>query len=285
MNTVKRRVSRWVAAVGIAGTVLLAVGAFSLSFTSLTHLAVRSGVAEAQAWEWPLIVDGVIVVATVSVVALAGRKGTGYGWALLACAALVSIGGNAAQAVRLPTEEPAWIAAAVATVPPIVLLAATHMTVILTRPEQDPAAETPNTGTHTATPAHQTTPPIPGAAEHAVGPASPAVAWSRDDPGQVVRDSGTPTAPPTVLGDLDDRDAPPVLAPTRSGGDRPAAEAHPPAFGDESSTFRAEKAHRLRTSGWSTAEIAQELGVSTGSVRRYLKPLPTTIDEPTGADQ
>ena len=56
----------------MVGTVFIALGAFWLSFTALADLAARSGVDRGQAWAWPLIVDGIIVVATVAVVALAG---------------------------------------------------------------------------------------------------------------------------------------------------------------------------------------------------------------------
>ena len=51
----------------MAGTVFIAAGAFWLSFTSLADLAARSGIGAGQAWAWPLIVDGIIVVATVAV--------------------------------------------------------------------------------------------------------------------------------------------------------------------------------------------------------------------------
>ena len=59
----------------VVGTVFIAVGAFWLSFTALADLARRSGIAPTQAWAWPLIVDGIIVVGTVAVVALAGQRG------------------------------------------------------------------------------------------------------------------------------------------------------------------------------------------------------------------
>jgi len=58
----------------VAGTVFIAIGTFWLSFTALADLAARSGIGTGQAWARPLIVDGIIVVATVAVVALAGQK-------------------------------------------------------------------------------------------------------------------------------------------------------------------------------------------------------------------
>lgn len=66
--------NRCAAMTAVAGTVFIAAGAFWLSFTSLADLARRSGIGAGQAWAWPLIVDGIIVVATVAVVALAGTR-------------------------------------------------------------------------------------------------------------------------------------------------------------------------------------------------------------------
>lgn len=123
----------------VAGTVFIAVGAFWLSFTSLADLAARSGIGSGQAWAWPLIVDGVIVVSTVAVVALAGSRSAWYPWVLLAGAAAVSVTANSIHAVvAADADVPALLAAAVAAVPPVVLLAVTHLTVLLMRlPERE----------------------------------------------------------------------------------------------------------------------------------------------------
>ncbi|MBB1515871.1 DUF2637 domain-containing protein [Tessaracoccus sp. MC1679] len=125
----------WVVATAVAGTVLIALGAFWLSFTALTDLAQRAGIAASQAWVWPLIVDGIIVVATISVVVLApyGRRATWYPWALLIAGAVVSVSGNPAHAlVAAENTLPGLWAAAISAVPPLVLLAITHLTVVLT---------------------------------------------------------------------------------------------------------------------------------------------------------
>jgi len=130
---------RWAAMTAVAGTVFIAAGAFWLSFTSLADLAARSGIGSGQAWAWPLIVDGIIVVATVAVVALAGQRSAWYPWALLVGGALVSVTANAIHAVvAADADVPRMLAASVAAVPPVVLLAITHLTVILTR-STDPA--------------------------------------------------------------------------------------------------------------------------------------------------
>ncbi|GAA5196795.1 hypothetical protein GCM10025773_05780 [Microbacterium jejuense] len=125
------RVAVWTA---IAGTVFIAIGAFWLSFTALADLARRSGIAPAQAWAWPLIVDGVIVVGTVAVVALAGRRDAWYPWMLLIAGAAASVAANAIHAiVAADADVPSLLAACVAAVPPLVLLAITHLTVVLTQ--------------------------------------------------------------------------------------------------------------------------------------------------------
>ncbi|MEE8736988.1 DUF2637 domain-containing protein [Bifidobacterium subtile] len=140
---------RWAARTAIAGTCLIAFGAFWLSFTALADLAARSGIAAGQAWAWPLIVDGIIVVATVSVVALAGQRTAWYPWMLLAGGALISVTANAVHAVvSADADVPDVLAAAVAAVPPLVLLAITHLTVILTRKPADTTTEAPRVEVH-----------------------------------------------------------------------------------------------------------------------------------------
>ncbi|QEA29490.1 DUF2637 domain-containing protein [Microbacterium sp. CBA3102] len=143
---------RWAVVTAVAGTVFIAAGAFWLSFTSLADLARRSGIGVGQAWAWPLIIDGIIVVATVAVVALAGNRSAWYPWALLIGGAVVSVTANAIHAViAADADVPSVLAGAVAAVPPVVLLAITHLTVILTsaasatathtEAETDPATE------------------------------------------------------------------------------------------------------------------------------------------------
>jgi hypothetical protein len=121
------------------GTILIAAGAFWLSFTALSDLADRSGVDRGQAWAWPLIVDGLIVVATVAVVALDGRRAAWYPWLLLMAATAVSVTANALHAtVAADPDVPDMLAGCVAAVPPMVLLASTHLTVVLVRSHRTP---------------------------------------------------------------------------------------------------------------------------------------------------
>lgn len=136
----------WVGRTSVAGTTLLAVGGFVLSFAALRDLAVRVGMPVDLAWLWPLLIDGMIVEATLAVVALAqrGSRAVWYAWFLLAVGALVSVGSNGAHAML---TGHGWAGAAAASVPPVVLLATTHLTVLLmaapeasAAPAQVPAA-------------------------------------------------------------------------------------------------------------------------------------------------
>lgn len=163
---IRTRSGRWAVVVAVAGTVLIAAGAFWLSFTALADLARRSGVNAGQAWAWPVIVDGLIVVATVSVVALAGQRAAWYPWSLLAGGALISVTANSLHAVvAADADVPGGLAASVAAVPPLVLLASTHLTVVLVR-------------SHAAAPAEEAV-PEPDAASRPRAAAEPEQAGQR----------------------------------------------------------------------------------------------------------
>ncbi len=112
---------RWAVVAAASGTVLIGGGAFWLSFVALADLAVRSGITRNQAWIWPLLVDGLIVVATVAVVALDGHRAAWYPWVPLIAGALMSVSANAAHAlVAADASVPGLLAAIVAAVPPLV---------------------------------------------------------------------------------------------------------------------------------------------------------------------
>lgn len=136
----------WVGRTSVVGTGLLALGGFTLSFAALRDLAVRVGMPADLGWIWPLLIDGMIVEATLAVVALAqrGSRAVWYAWFLLAAGAVVSVGSNSVHAML---TGHGWAGAAAASVPPVVLLATTHLTVLLmaapeasAAPAQVPAA-------------------------------------------------------------------------------------------------------------------------------------------------
>lgn len=134
----------WAVVSAASGNVLIGCDAFWLSFTTLADLAFRSGIAADKSWAWPLLVDGLIVVATIAVVALDGHRAAWYAWTLLIAGALVSVTANSLHAVvAADATVPGLLAAAVAAVPPLVLLASTHLTVVLIRSTKTAPATQP----------------------------------------------------------------------------------------------------------------------------------------------
>lgn len=113
-----------------AASVVVAGLAFWLSFTALSDLAVRFGVPEFQAFAFPLVVDGLVIVATVAAATL--KTSRWYAWALLLVGSAVSVAGNAVHAHTVSGNP---IAVGIAVVPPVFLLAVTHLTIMLARQE------------------------------------------------------------------------------------------------------------------------------------------------------
>ncbi|WP_433681208.1 DUF2637 domain-containing protein [Nocardia sp. CA-119907] len=137
MNTADRsvgmRVVRWSAVIIIAG---VGAAAFRLSFATLRDLAVLAHIPAKDAWLFPVIVDGTIVLATLGAVVLAkSPERRWFTWVLMVGAA-VSVVGNSLHAVAAGRELPWWASALVAAVAPISLLVDTHGLVVLFRAAQ-----------------------------------------------------------------------------------------------------------------------------------------------------
>lgn len=140
----------------LVGTILLAAGAFTLSFAALADLAAMSGVPADLAWIWPLVVDGMVVVSTTSIVALAGhdRRALIYPWTLLGGGAAVSVAANALHAILAADGAvPAIVSALVAAVPPVALLAVTHLSVVLLQRAAEPGPKARRVKAESAAPA------------------------------------------------------------------------------------------------------------------------------------
>jgi hypothetical protein len=131
----------------LAVSITAAVGAagFALSFTALRDLVTRGNVPPGQAWLWPLMVDGAILLATLGVVVMAGdpqcRNDRRFFWGVLGGGAAVSIACNALHAI-LPVDQPLnpWLRGFVAGVAPTALLVTTHGLTLLTRMHRRAAA-------------------------------------------------------------------------------------------------------------------------------------------------
>ena len=128
----------------IAVTALLALGSFILSFSALWDIATEIWPQRELSWIAPVIVDGTILQATISLVAAAGdesRRSRQFFWFLLTTAAAISIAGNALHAYISETARlDPMVAVIGGTIPPAFLLLSTHGLVLLLRLRPEHAA-------------------------------------------------------------------------------------------------------------------------------------------------
>lgn len=200
----------------MALTVAIALMAFILSFDALRTLAVACGVQPGLSWMFPLIIDAPVLAFTWATWVFKTRGlGQAYPWAMLLVFSAVSLVGNALHAHPVETNGlllPDWGASLLMTMPPVALLATSHMIVRAASRSFDmdgpePAAEAvPDVPRDMDDPA-----PVPKAPVEAE-PAAEAV-------------ETTPVAPPEVPRDTD---GPETVseAPAEAGPEpEPAAEA------------------------------------------------------------
>ncbi|WP_232538317.1 DUF2637 domain-containing protein [Mycobacterium intracellulare] len=121
-------------------TVFIATISFVLSFNSLRSLAAMTAWPGWPSWLSPLLLDGLIVLATLGIVSLAPYReqfrNRVFLWTVLGVAALVSVGGNGLHAWLSTGHLVSWMrwgSAGLACVPPVALLATTHILGILWR--------------------------------------------------------------------------------------------------------------------------------------------------------
>ena len=99
------------------GVIGLAAAGFAMSYDALHSLAADQGVPTPLAWLWPLVVDGFIVVASLSVVrAVADGRRAVYPWTLVLAFSGISIAFNVVHAA------PTLVARLVAAIPPAALV-------------------------------------------------------------------------------------------------------------------------------------------------------------------
>jgi Protein of unknown function (DUF2637) len=113
---------RWTYRVSAAGVLLLAAAAFTLSYDALHQLALDSRVRPALAWLWPVVIDGTIVVALLTV--LAAKRAAAraaYPWVLAGLFSLASVAFNIAHAADRPVAQLVFAMA------PVALVLTTHL--------------------------------------------------------------------------------------------------------------------------------------------------------------
>lgn len=236
------RMGRMAGRLAVVGTALLGLGGFVLSFTALRDLAVRVGMPEDLAWIWPLLIDGLIIEATLAVVRLSQlrSRATWYAWALLAGGALTSVGSNSVHAVATGHGLAGAAASAVA---PVVLLAMTHLTVLLLEPP------TTRTGSNAQADARDGT--RPGSAPAPAPPSAPA-----------------PEPPATEVATDPVTGSESTAVPAAGAGDEPASEhAGVTTWEDLETWVRAQEAAGATVTG---AQVARRMGCSPSTGRRRL---------------
>jgi Protein of unknown function (DUF2637) len=122
------REGRWVQPTSAAGVLGIGAAAFLLSYDALHSLALASGVRPGLARIWPGVLDGFIVVATLTVVAAKrASRSTWYPWVLVVLFSAASVAFNILHAVDQALAPTGWVAALVFAMPPVALVLATHL--------------------------------------------------------------------------------------------------------------------------------------------------------------
>lgn len=119
---------------GVTVAVVLALLAFIISFDALRAVGLACGINAALAWMFPIIIDGSTLAFTWAAWAFKTRRmGTLYPWLMLVLFSVISLIGNALHAHPVMVNGmllPDWVPPVIMTVPPVALLATTHMIVL-----------------------------------------------------------------------------------------------------------------------------------------------------------
>lgn len=180
----------------MALTVAIALMAFILSFDALRTLAVACGVQPGLSWMFPLIIDAPVLAFTWATWVFKTRGlGQAYPWAMLLVFSAVSLVGNALHAHPVETNGlllPDWGASLLMTMPPVALLATSHMIVRAASRSFDMDEPEPAAGAVPDVPRDMDDPaPAPKAPVEAE-PAAEAVETTPVAPPEVPRDTDGP---------------------------------------------------------------------------------------------
>jgi hypothetical protein len=113
------RLDRVTLQLGVAVAVVIALCSYAVSATSLYALGAQAGYSWWQAAAVPVVADGPAIYGMFRIISRSrrGARGAGYGWLLVTCGTLASIGGNVAHA------HPNLVAQAIAAAIPLAVLA------------------------------------------------------------------------------------------------------------------------------------------------------------------
>jgi hypothetical protein len=166
------RLDRVTLQLGVAVAVVIALCSYAVSATSLYALGIQAGYSWWQAAAVPVVADGPAIYGMFRIISRSrrGARGAGYGWLLVTCGTLASIGGNVAHA------RPNVVAQAIAAAIPLAVLAmleglkgdAGEVTRLSRAADLDPAGALAQPGQHP----HATTVRRPDLTAHPDSPAA-----------------------------------------------------------------------------------------------------------------
>lgn len=132
---IARFLTRWPAEVrlAVALTLIVALGAGTLSWAALTAFAGAAHIDARITWVYPVVVDGQMAVGTVAAVVRrrAPLRTRAYIWSMIGASIAVSVAGNAAHATG--AALPPAAAALASAVPAAALAASLHLMVVITK--------------------------------------------------------------------------------------------------------------------------------------------------------
>ena len=119
---------------GITAGIIIGLIAFVLSFDALRLVFVACGINPYLSWGGPVCVDGTILLCTWATWGFKKGhiRGSAYPWVGLVLFSSFSIAGNALHAMlNTGFHLPAWVPPVIMSIPPVALLYATHLIVII----------------------------------------------------------------------------------------------------------------------------------------------------------
>lgn len=119
---------------GITAGIIIGLIAFVLSFDALRLVFVACGINPWLSWGGPVCVDGTILLCTWATWGFKKGhiRGSAYPWVGLVLFSGFSIAGNALHAmINTGFQLPSWVPPVIMSIPPVALLYATHLIVII----------------------------------------------------------------------------------------------------------------------------------------------------------
>ena len=119
---------------GITAGIIIGLIAFVLSFDALRLVFVSCGINPWLSWGGPVCVDGTILLCTWATWGFKKGhiRGSAYPWVGLVLFSGFSIAGNALHAmISTGFRLPSWVPPVIMSIPPVALLYATHLIVII----------------------------------------------------------------------------------------------------------------------------------------------------------